>query len=103
MLGSNPVEPFRRINDQCLDRPQWNLGLQANVRWNRREGLVDALHTLDVDLQAIEKNARKRVAGDLGERWVAFDALPVQVLILATGADNHHLFRPQVNGRRNGR
>ena len=73
-------------------------------RVQQRQGAIDALRTLDVDRECVEKDVRQRMAGDLRQaRVVVTDHLAAWRLVHAARADHENAFGPKVHGGRDRR
>src|SRR5688572_27738828 len=95
--GRDELEGLRRSDEEKLDRPQ--LRILQSLGGNQLERAVDALHTLDVDHQAVEEDAVQRVAGDLRERRIRIGARARRGEALASRADDQHAIRAEVQRR----
>ena len=89
----------RRTYDKRVDMNVVRVGLLYVAR-NEVEDAIEALQALDVRAEVIEKDAGKRVARDLGERWVTWLLLCVTGSRLLpdelTDGDDKHSARAQV-------
>src|SRR3954468_5839328 len=88
------LEGLRRRDEQHLHRPQ--LRVLERLGWNECERAIDPFEALDVDHQAVEEDAVQRVPGDLRERRVDVRAGARLIDALASGTDDQHTVRPEV-------
>ena len=66
--GGDRLQVLRGRDHQHLDTPQRHTGLAPLFRRNHLQRVVDAMHALDIDVEAIEKNRVEHVADNLRER-----------------------------------
>jgi hypothetical protein len=97
MFGGNSVESLGGGDDQRFDWPSGNFR-GRRILWQCREGLVDALHAFNINRQTVEKYARQRMAGDLRQRGMASNFLPLVVLAFSAGADDQDTLSSKVDG-----
>src|SRR5512135_2539603 len=93
------LDRLRGRDEQHFDRAQLDAGPREPLGRDRAQRTVDALQALDIDHQAIEKDAVQRVAGDLRERRIDVRARARLVERLPAGADDQYAVRAEVQRR----